>query len=198
MDTSKLLRQPHVIEQYYTKCGLTCHPCTVVRQCLTEWEHQTTIWCYWSHRVFQHSTRAWSRASLPGAWVTVYVHIAEQFNLFQETMDYLLGTCFPYKTVSRHSKDKPWITDGFRRLIRQRQRARMSGDMEQVRRLGNLVNRTAPKLRHRFCQSKIATLEESSTHDWWKHMKPFLGRSSGSRNEMPGLANKYTVWDLDS
>ena len=122
----------------------------------------------------------------------------EQFNLFQETMDYLLGACFPYKTVSRHSTDKPWITDGFRHLIRQRQRARMSGDMEQARRLRNLVNRTAPKLRHRFCQSKIATLEESSTHDWWNHMKPFLGRSSGSRNEMPGLANKYTGGDLDS
>ena len=52
-------------------CGLTCHLCTVGRQCLTEWEHQTTRWCYWSHRVSQPSTRAWSRASLPGAWVTM-------------------------------------------------------------------------------------------------------------------------------
>ena len=54
----------------------------------------------------------------------------EQFNLFHETMDYLLGTCFPHKTVSRHSTYKPWITDGFRHLIRQRQRSSMSGDME--------------------------------------------------------------------
>ena len=122
----------------------------------------------------------------------------EQFNLFQETMDYLLGTCCPYKTVSRHSTDKPWITDGFRHLIRQRQRARMSGDMEQTRRLGNLVNRTAPKLRHQFYQSKIATLEESSTRDWWIHMKPLLGTSSGRRNEMQGPINTlmgiWTAW----
>ena len=122
----------------------------------------------------------------------------EQFNFFQETMDYLLGTCFPYKTVSRHNTVKLWITDGFRHLIRQRQRARMSGDMEQVRRLRNLVNRTAPKLRHQFYQSKIATLDESSTRDWWKHMKPLLGASSGSRNEMQGLANKYTDGNWDS
>ena len=90
----------------------------------------------------------------------------EQFNTFQETMDYLLGTCFPNKTVSRHSTDKPWITDGIRHLFRQRQRIRVSGDMEQAIRLRNLVNRTAPKLRHQFYQSKIATLEESSTRDW--------------------------------
>ena len=29
-------------------------------------------------------------------------------------------------------------------------------------------------------------------------MKPLLGTSSGSRNEMQGLANKYTNGDLDS
>ena len=29
-------------------------------------------------------------------------------------------------------------------------------------------------------------------------MKPLLGTSSGSRNEMQGLANKYTDGDLDS
>ena len=60
------------------------------------------------------------------------------------------------------------------------------------------MNRTAPKLRHQFYQSKIATLEESSTRDWWKHTKPLLVTSSGSRNEMQGLANKYTDGDLDS
>ena len=114
----------------------------------------------------------------------------EQFNLFQETMDYSLSTCFQYKTVSRHSTYKPWITYGFRQLLRKRQRARMSGDMEHARRLRNLVNCTAPKLCHQFYQSKIATLEESSTRDLWKHMKPLLGTSSGSRNEMQGLAHK--------
>ena len=29
-------------------------------------------------------------------------------------------------------------------------------------------------------------------------MKPLLGTSSGSRNEMQGLVNKYTDGDLDS
>ena len=77
-------------------------------------------------------------------------------------------------------------------LIRQRQRAIMSGDIDEVRRLRNLVNRTAPKLRQRFYQSKIATLEETSSKDWWKHMKNLMGAPSGNTNEMQGLANKCT------
>ena len=44
------------------------------KQCLTEWEHQTTRRCYWSHRVSQQSTGAWPRASLPCAWVTTNGH----------------------------------------------------------------------------------------------------------------------------
>ena len=54
-------------------------------------------------------------------------------------------THFPYKSVTRHTADKPWVTDYFRHLIRQRQRAIMSGDLDEARRLRNLVNRTAPK-----------------------------------------------------
>ena len=120
----------------------------------------------------------------------------EQFNFFQRTMEELMVTHFPYKSVTRHTADKPWVTDYFRHLIRQRQRAIMSGDIDEARRLRNLVNRTAPKLRQRFYQSKIATLEETSSNDWWKHMKNLMGAPSGNTNEMQGLANKCTEGDM--
>ena len=73
-----------------------------------------------------------------------------------------MDTRFPYKSVTRHTANKPWVTDNFRHLIRQRQRALICGDLDEARRLRNLVNRTAPKLRQRFYQSKIAALEEAS------------------------------------
>ena len=47
--------------------------------------------------------------------------------------NHLLDTCCLFKTVTRHSTDKPWVTDGFRHLIRQRQRARMVGDVERAK-----------------------------------------------------------------
>ena len=56
----------------------------------------------------------------------------QQFQFFQETMTELIDTCFPMTTVQRHSSDKPWVTDPFRHLIRQRQRARMSGDIADL------------------------------------------------------------------
>ena len=61
----------------------------------------------------------------------------QPFQLFQETMTVLIDTCFPLKTVTRHSSDKPLVTDRFRHLIRQRQSARMSGDLAEARRLRN-------------------------------------------------------------
>ena len=101
----------------------------------------------------------------------------EKFKFFQRTMEELMVTHFPYKSVTRHAADKPWVTDYFRHLTRQRQRAIMSGDIDEARRLRNLVNRTAPKLRQRFYQSKIATLEETSSKDWWKTHEESDGRS---------------------
>ena len=56
----------------------------------------------------------------------------EQCNFFQRTMEELMVTHFPYKSVTRHTADKPWFTDYFRHLIRQRQRAIMSGDIDEA------------------------------------------------------------------
>ena len=108
----------------------------------------------------------------------------QQFQFFQETMTELIDTCFPLKTVTRHSSDKPWVTDRFRHLIRQRRRARMSGDLAEARRLKNLVNRAAPQSRQQFYQSKIDSMEESSTRDWWKHMKILMGTSCEGNSEI--------------
>ncbi len=67
----------------------------------------------------------------------------EQFTYYQEKMDKLMEHCFPHKTVTRHSGDKPWVTDAFRRLVRKRQRAHMSGNRELTNQLRNKVNREA-------------------------------------------------------
>ena len=134
-------------------------------------------------------------------WEYMYTSLhtcEEQFQFVQETMDQLMNKCFPYTFVLRHTTDNPWITDNFHSLVRRRQRVLMSGDLRQFRKMRNMVNRAAPKLRHDFYQSKIASLEDSSSRDWWIHMKSLMGTSTnGSRpNVMQGLANKYTDGDM--
>ena len=116
------------------------------------------------------------------------IHVRDGFmraavSVLSRTMTELIDTCFPLKTVTRHSSDNQWVTDRFRHLIRQR---RMSGDHAKARRLRNLVNRAAPQLRQQFYQSKIDSMEESSTRDWWKHMKILMGTSCEGNSEMQG------------
>ena len=93
----------------------------------------------------------------------------EQYAYYQTIIDKLMQMCFPTKMVSRHTSDKPWITDRFRSLVRKRQRAHISGDIIQARVLRNKVNHTASKLRHDFYQTHIASLTAAGSHDWWKH-----------------------------
>ena len=74
----------------------------------------------------------------------------EQFIFYQTVIDQLMCQCFPNKVVTRHSADKPWVTDGFRALVRKRQRAHMCGDLAQARLFRNKVNRAAVRLRKEF------------------------------------------------
>ena len=37
----------------------------------------------------------------------------EQSNFSQRTLEELMDTHFPYKYVTRHTADKPWVTDLF-------------------------------------------------------------------------------------
>ena len=57
------------------------------------------------------------------------------------TIDYM----FLY-THWRHPADKPMVTDWFRDLLRKRQRAQLSGDLNQANILRNKVNRAASKI----------------------------------------------------
>ena len=45
----------------------------------------------------------------------------EKYSYYQTIVNSLMEHCFPIKTVTRHTADKPWITDLFRNLIRKRQ-----------------------------------------------------------------------------
>ena len=83
----------------------------------------------------------------------------------------------------------------FRTLVRKRQRAHMSGDIDQARILRNKVNHTASKLRHEFYQTHIASLTGAGSHDWWKHMKTIMGHKTSGKSSMQGVAVKIANGD---
>ena len=86
-------------------------------------------------------------------WEPLYMlQMCEEIYIYYKTIiSELMERCFPNKSVTRHTGDKPWITDQFRLLIRKRQRAYiMSGDMVTYRPLRNQVNRAAVRLEYKF------------------------------------------------
>ena len=85
----------------------------------------------------------------------------EKYVYYQTVIDKLIEICFPSKVVTRHTGDKPWVTDGYRLLIRKRQRAHMRGDMVEARSLRNQVNRATAKLKFEFYHTHIEAMHES-------------------------------------
>ena len=59
---------------------------------------------------------------------------------YQTVISNLMKICFPTKIVTRDTADKPWVTDWFRYLVRKRQRAHISGDLNQAKILLTGIN----------------------------------------------------------
>ena len=81
-------------------------------------------------------------------WAKLY-HLKtcqEQYDLFHDVLLQLMDTHMPFKTVKRQTNDKPWLTDHFRDLMKQRQVAFHKKDMEQFKSLRNKVNRERKNL----------------------------------------------------
>ena len=85
----------------------------------------------------------------------------DNYVFYQTVIDKLIEICLPSKVLTRHTGDKPWITDGYRLLIRKRHRAHMTGGMVEARSLRNQVNRATAKLKFEFYHTRIEAMHET-------------------------------------
>ena len=106
----------------------------------------------------------------------------------------LLDYYLPVYEVKRYSTDKPWVTDQFRRLIRQRQYAWRSNNVADYHRCRNAINRLSKSLKKTFYQNKIDGLRNCDSTNWWKRTKLLTGQTS--KPELLGLANALTGGDV--
>ena len=120
--------------------------------------------------------------------------VDDQLNYFNNVILSLLNYYLPVYTVKRHTNDKPWITDDFRRLIRQRQYALSHGDMVQYKQLRNKVNRMSKTLRSQHYNSKMNQLRTSDPRNWWRETKKLTGQST--KPNLTILANMHTDGDM--
>ena len=116
---------------------------------------------------------------------------------YQTVIDKLIELCFPSKVVTRHTGDKPWITDGYRLLIRKRQRAHMRGDIIEARSLRNQVNRATAKQQFEFYQTRIEAMHESGTKNLFEKYEKINGTKTTDISNVQSLANKTTDGNVE-
>ena len=112
-------------------------------------------------------------------------------------MTCLIDLHLPKRCVRRHISDKPWVTDYFRQLIRQRQRAFLSGNFISYRRLRNKVIRTAKSIRSSNYLEQLSSLRYCDPRRWWKHTKSLTGLGKTSSN-LHAMANSLCGGDLST
>ena len=94
----------------------------------------------------------------------------------------------PEKTITKFITDKPWVTDQFKDLITQRQRALTNNQTAEYNILRNRVSRHSKRLRSNYYKGKIENLKQSKPGDRWKKTKAFISQSTSGGGELEGMA----------
>ena len=173
---------------------VTCEPC--VDSSFNTGEKYTVL-----SRIMGNNERAMFAMDIRNIkWEELY-HMsscAEQFDFLQTTIMVLVDKHFPWKSVTRHTNDRPWVTDTYRYLVRRRQRAHKMKDQEQYNLYRNKVNKMGEKLKYCYYKNKVADLKSTKPTQWWRDMKLLMGeKPTRSDTPMQDLANNVCDGDLD-
>ena len=115
---------------------------------------------------------------------------------FYDTITSLVDYHLPLRNAKRHSTDKPWVTDQFRRLIRCRQNALKNGQTDRYKMYRNKVQRATKQLRRKFYTREIHNLQNSDQRKWWRSVKQITGLSRSSTMPLQSLANQLHDGDI--
>ena len=115
----------------------------------------------------------------------------EQFTMFNNTIQGLLDTFLPIKSIKICHSDKPWVTTQYIELIQQGQQALLSGNFDRYKELRNKVNRMSKYLQSSYYHEKVQNLKKSEPQKWWSNINALMGRKTKC-NAMQGLTNEFT------
>lgn len=144
--------------------------------------------------VTSRDNRAPAKASFVQAlqevdWTPLYAmdSCQQQVDLFYATLKDLLDHHMPLRTVSKETRDKPWITEEYKALIAKRQKAHKQGNKAMYRLYRNRVNRASKRLRATYYQNQVQDLKDTNPRMWWKKTKSLLGKDVSSASAFQGI-----------
>lgn len=102
----------------------------------------------------------------------------------------------PIKRTKLHVNDPPWISPEFKKIIKLRQKAFISGDSALFKHYRNLVNRERKTCCSKFFTAKVHQLKHTKPRQWWNAVEWIAGMSPASGPEdlfsllhIPGTEN---------
>ena len=105
----------------------------------------------------------------------------------------------PLNDFACKTSDKPWITQKFKVLIKERNAAFTRGDEVSYRRLRNQVNRLRITLQNKYYNKHIEILKKNDPRKWWRSIKNICGIDTVDRSffdHMTFQGNTITPSDL--
>ena len=145
-----------------------------------------------------HNKAMFARSLQQVHWEPVYLmkSCEEQYQFLECTLVSLLDFHFPSRTVTRTDSEKPWVTDGFRNLVKRRNMAWNAGNTPLYRLLRNRVNRACRNLKSKFYRGKIQQMKTANPKQWWKGVRSLLGKDQG--NPLTCMANDLYNGDMEA
>jgi len=129
-------------------------------------------------------------------WSPLYrmTDVDSMTTFFNSTITTLIDRYLPERVVVRHTSNKPWVTEKFCRLIRQRQHAWTTGNMDRYRSLRNRIVRLSRSLRQNYYHKRVQNLRRCNASNWWRETKRLTGQSN--KSDLSGLADSVCDGDV--
>ncbi|XP_066299133.1 uncharacterized protein [Branchiostoma lanceolatum] len=112
-------------------------------------------------------------------------HAEEKVHQFYSILRPLLDSLLPFKRGKVTSRDKEWITPRIKGLIRERQKAFMSGDTTSFKRLRNKIQHYMKSAKRSFYEKEVDHLKHGDTRKWYSLVKSLMGAPKKREGSLP-------------
>ncbi|XP_033628919.1 uncharacterized protein LOC117291377 [Asterias rubens] len=101
---------------------------------------------------------------------------------FYETLNCVLDTYFPKKSVKKHPSDKSWLTPYIKSLVVKRQRAFHGNQQSLWRYFRNKINREIKLAKKTHYTTEVERLKKSNPSSWFREVRLITTGASTNRN----------------
>ncbi|CAH1239166.1 Hypp5743 [Branchiostoma lanceolatum] len=118
-------------------------------------------------------------------WIGSRLQPPSSWSVFWRTVRTNNDSLLPFKRGKVTSRDKEWITPRIKGLIRERQKAFMSGDTTSFKRLRNKIQHYMKTAKRSFYEKEVDHLKHGDTRKWYSLVKSLMGAPKKREGSLP-------------